>query len=249
MEELEQFVLQAFRNAENEIDHSITLRMDALAQFIQGLSAEVNNKLTPILASLQMLLSDDEDLMDEEERRESYAGMREEALKIQRTVDELENFAKPRKPKKNACSLKTTIDRAIAEAMIDSRNKVPVEHRYAGVGKKAIIDQEQMVRALAAVIRILKENADEKEGKVLVASSMPGDERIEMMVEGINTVALGEEAQQAFIPLYLRNVVRFGHEIGLAAAYGLIKAHGGSVTIETLPQGTRFLVTIPQEET
>ncbi|MHC4943514.1 MAG: hypothetical protein ACYTG7_10910 [Planctomycetota bacterium] len=247
-EELEQFVLQAFRNAEHEIDHSVALRMEALALFIQVLSAEVNNRLTPILASLQMLMGENKDFMNEEDLQESYGRMYEEALKIARTVDELENFAKPRKPKKNVCSLKATIDRAIAEAQQDSRNKVPVEHQYAGVRKKVLIDQEQIVRALTAVIRILKENADEKEGKIVVKSSMPGDERIEVDVEGFKTIALGEEAHQAFIPLYLRNVIRFGHEIGLAAAFGLIKAHEGSIKIETLALGTRFLISIPQEE-
>ena len=76
---------------------------------------------------------------------------------------------------------------------------------------------------------------------MILVTENPSESLIRFTVEGHETVKLGEEAVNAFIPLYLRNIVRFGLEIGLASAYGLVQSNNGTVSVETLPRGTRFV--------
>ncbi|MBU0755647.1 MAG: hypothetical protein KJ645_10945 [Planctomycetes bacterium] len=249
MEELERFFFNAYQNAKREIDHSVEIRMKSLALFIQGLAPEINNRLTPILASLQMLLDQKTDFMDDQEREEHFRRMQKEAVRIGRTVAELEDFAKPRRPKKNRVSLNAVVEMAITDACKNSRNQVSVEYREPIPRDQVLIDPDQISSALASMIRILKENADEETGRITFTASVTKAEGIRIIIEGKNTLSLGEEIHHAFIPLYLRNIVRFGHEIGLASAYGLIHAHGGTLNIETLSLGSRFLIILPQEET
>jgi signal transduction histidine kinase len=247
-EELRRFIRNARDDAEREMGHTLEMRMKALARFIEGLAPEINNRLTPILGTLQILMAKDRAEMDSEEMRESFRVMYEESLRIARTVSELENFAKPRRPKKNTVSLASTVKKAIQTAEEESGNAVPIENRYEATLTKVLIDGKQITTALAAVILFLKENADEDKGKVILVTETPSESTIRFTVEGQETVKLGEEVVNAFIPLYLRNIVRFGLEIGLASAYGLVQSHNGTIGIETLAQGTRFVLTIPLEK-
>lgn len=246
LEELEQFLLQAFRNARNEIDHAVSLRMEALAVFIQGLAPEINNRITPIRAALHMLRDDKTEFADEKELEELYKRMEREVYRIGGTVNELEHFAKPRRPKKNKVSLNNVVEKAIQAACTDSRNECPVTYQALTAQDEAVLDPEQIAHALAAVIRILKENADDEDGSVGVGISQLEEDRFVITIEGRNTLSLGEEVHNAFVPLYLRNIVRFGHEIGVAAAYGIVGAHKGTIRIETIPHGTRFLISLPK---
>ena len=293
MDEAAQLIRRAFDGARREVKHTVQMRMEALSLFIQGLAPEINNRLTPVLGSLQLLLGKNGDKLNVEERRENYECIYRESLRIARILDELENFARPRKPKKNQVSLRETIDRALAEANEESANEVPIENDFQATRDRILIDPSRIIQALKAVILFLKENADEDEGRITVstftldpdtfasglgdaeipnleavARSSPaipdgreGEEsdgtrisgyaadagRLHITVQGHHTVILGEEAQHAFIPLYLRRVVRFGHELGLASAYGLVRAHGGELKIKSTAIGTKIHVSIPLE--
>lgn len=247
-EELKRFIRNAREDAEREMGHSLEMRMKALARFIEGLAPEINNRLTPILGTLQILMAKDRAEMDSEEMRASFRVMYDESLRIARTVAELENFAKPRRAKRNSVSLANTVKKAIQEAEEESGNAVPIENRYEATLAKVLIDGKQITTALAAVILFLKENADEEQGRVILATENPTESMIQFTVEGIETVKLGEEVVNAFIPLYLRNIVRFGLEIGLASAYGLVQSHNGTIAAETTPKGTRFVISIPLEK-
>jgi nitrogen-specific signal transduction histidine kinase len=172
--------------------------------------------------------------------------MEREVHRIGGAVNELEHFAKPRRPKKNKVSINSVVEKAIQAACTDSRNECPVTYQALGARDEAVLDPEQIALALAAVIRILKENADDEDGSVGVVISHFEEERFVITIEGRNTLSLGEEVHNAFVPLYLRNIVRFGHEIGVAAAYGIVGAHKGTIRIETIPQGTRFLISLPK---
>jgi len=81
-------------------------------------------------------------------------------------------------------------------------------------------------------------------------ATRPEPDSLDIIIEGHATISLDDSvATRAFIPLYLRNIVLFGHEIGLASAYGLIRGHQGDIRMEPTRRGTRFLISLPQDPT
>jgi len=243
-----QFIRHAYDGALKEARQTVKMRMESLSLFIQGLAPEMNNRLTPVLGSLQLLMSKNDSDLDDLEKQENYECIYRESLRMARILDELENFARPRKPKKNTVSLKKTVQLSITDAEKESRNEVPIKCEINTDIDRVLIDQRQISHAISAVIRFLKENADEAKGHVEISVYTPEKEYILLTIEGVNTVRIGEEANNAFIPLYLRRIVRFGHELGLSSSYGLINANGGSIKIKTTQSGSKFNIQIPLKE-
>lgn len=248
IDEVTHLIRQSYEGARNEIRQSLEMRMNALSLFIQGLAPEINNRLTPILGSLQLLMGKDGAKLGEEERKENYQCIYREAQRIAKTLNEIENFAKPRKPKKNTIALKSIVDQSISEAIKVSSTEVPIENDFHASMEKVLVDGRQVVSALSSVLSFLMENAESEEGRIVLSTHMPDASRILFTIQGYGTISLGEEANQAFIPLYLRKIVRFGHELGLASAYGLVRAHGGTIRIQSTRDGTRFHLSIPLED-
>lgn len=247
MDEIQGFIRRFFKGALREFKQSTEMRMEALSLFIQGLAPEMNNRLTPVLGALQLLMGKNDSELDDMEKQENYACIYRESLRMAKILDELENFARPRKPKKNRVSLKKTVEKAIADSEKESKNSVPIENDYNAVLDKVLIDQRQVAYAITGIIHLLKENADEENGKVVVSTFTPESSHIHVVVEGFETVSIGEEANKAFIPLYLRKVIRFGHELGLSSSYGLIHSHNGDIKIKTTRTGSKFHIQIPLE--
>jgi len=246
LDEMTAFIRNACASALKDTEFSTKMRMKALSLFIQGLAPEINNRLTPIMGALQLLMNRDEPPISEEDRKEYYKCMLNESTLIAEAVTELENFAKPRRPKKNSVSIKDTLDEAIEETVKDGNIEIPVQHDFnMSTDKSALIDQRQIKTALGALIRFLSDNADPKKGRIMVAAGALGEHSLEVAVEGFETISLGMEVENAFVPLHMKRLVQFKHELGLASAYGLIRAHEGSIKVENTPRGSRFIVNIP----
>ncbi|MFH2002625.1 MAG: histidine kinase dimerization/phospho-acceptor domain-containing protein, partial [Planctomycetota bacterium] len=223
-DEIKHFIQSAFKSAKNEVTHSLELRMETLSDFIQGLAPEINNRLTPIIGFLQILMGSNSKDLTDTERLEAYNRIYSEALRIAGVVDELENFAKPRKPRKSELSFKTLMQKTLSKAALESEKNIPIETEFRVDPDEVFLDSRQITTALSAVLEFLRENADEKEGKISIIATRSESHSLDIIIEGYETVSLDESVvTSAFIPLYLRNIVHFGHEIGLASAYGLIR--------------------------
>jgi nitrogen-specific signal transduction histidine kinase len=127
-------------------------------------------------------------------------------------------------------------------------NEVPIENDFHGDIDTILIDRGHIQSALVAVLRFLKENADEEEGRVVLSTHTPHPHSLNITIQGFETVSLGEDIHHAFIPLYTRKIARFGQELGLASAYGLLQSHGGSIKVEATHKGSKFHISLPLEE-
>jgi len=189
-DEIKHLIRNAFSSAKNEVAHSLELRMETLADFIQGLAPEINNRLTPIIGFLQILMGKNNKELTDTERMEAYNRIYAEALRIAGVVDELENFAKPRRPKKCEESFKDLVQKTLSKAALESEKNIPIETEIHVDPDKVYLDPRQMTTALSAILGFLRENADEEQGMITFMASRPDLGSLEIIIEGYETLSL-----------------------------------------------------------
>lgn len=247
-DEIKHLIRNAFEAARNEVANTIELRMETLAEFIQGLAPEINNRLTPIIGFLQILMGKNSKELTDTERMEAYNRIYSEALRIAGVVDELENFSKPRKPKKRLESFRDLVQKSLSKAALEAEKNIPIDTEVHVDPDEVHVDSRQMITALSALVGFLRENADEDKGTITFMATRSGPSTLDIIIEGSETISLADSvATHAFIPLYLRNILQFGHEISLSSAYSLIRLHGGTIRMEATRTGSRFIISIPQD--
>ncbi len=246
IDELAFILRREFKNSLEQSRLTIDLRMDALASFVEGLAPEVNNPLTTIRGFLQILLSREAYKMSSHEFEEIYNLMEKESGRIVQIVRELENFSRARKPKKMPANMNNLITTAINQARTETGLEIPVTVDFGDFPEESMIDYDQILAALKSVLQFLLKGTDEKKGRIEVSLSLAEkDETVVIVLEGIHSVLLAQDVDQAFIPMYSRKIIRFREELGLASSYGIIRAHGGSIHVNVTENGSRFVVEIP----
>ncbi len=120
------FLQREFKSALFRSRHSLDLKMDALATFVEGFAPEINNPLTTVRGFLQILKTGNGIDMDSDELAEIYTLMEKESLRISELVTELENFACTRKPKRLPIDIHALIEQAAEEAKEAVGKNVPV---------------------------------------------------------------------------------------------------------------------------
>ncbi len=110
------------------------------------------------------------------------------------------------------------------------------------------MDREQILTTLKSLLVFLLAGAESNKGHVELSLSGSADKcYLTIIIEGRKTTSLGQEVNKIFVPLYSRKLVRFREELGLASAYGIVRGHGGSISVTPLQDGSRFQIELPCE--
>jgi len=214
--------------------------LDALATFLRGLAHEILNPLMNVSGILQLLRKDPAATPEIQAR---YEAMWQGAERIHKTIRELEHFVKAKKPQRArfdpARFLRERIEKWAGDSPPLAVNLSAPERAAALLG-----DPEQLALALLHLVRFAA-GADGKGavGMELVDAA-PG---VEITVTGRAAVNLPARPADLFIPYQdARGTGRSG-SLELASAYGIFRAHQGSIAVAGAPDGgVRFVARLPR---
>ncbi|MEW5768303.1 MAG: HAMP domain-containing sensor histidine kinase [bacterium] len=235
-------------------------KLVSLGTLVSGMAHELNNPLSNISTSCQIL---------QEEMEEANIGYKKKLLsqigeqtdRARDIVRSILEFSRAKELKKERLFLKDLID----ETILFVRGEVP-----AGVEITVDVPDEIEIyadkpRMQQAFLNLIK-NAIEAvplEGMVSIsASRITGEEAMDIPSEravkgdaveikirdtgpGINPDIL----PRIFDPFFTTKDVGKGFGLGLFITHGIIEEHGGSIKVTSRPgQGAAFLIQLPQEE-
>ena len=125
-----------------------------------------------------------------------------------------------------------------------------VERGYAGGLPDLSLDRDQMLQVLTNLLSNAKDAAPAG-GAVMVTTGLADEgERRWVTIAVADTGAGIPEAQRArlFTPFYTTKEEGKGAGLGLAVSSGLVRGHGGTITVESeVGRGTTFTVVLPAE--
>jgi two-component system sensor histidine kinase HydH len=231
-------------------------RLAALGGMAAVLAHEIRNPLGAIKGLAQFL---GEKTSGDPTRAEMTQTIARETTRLERLVNDLLTYARPRPPERQAMDLAALVDRvlpllgpAAAEAGVTVRANV-------ARGIPPISGDPEQLQQLFGNLLLNAIQAMPNGGVVRVsavtspstssrAASAPGDQTwIDVCVEDSGPGIPEADVPHIFEPFFTTRVKGTG--LGLAICRQIAEAHGGTIRIaSTGPGGTRIQVTLPAEE-
>ncbi|MBC2711946.1 MAG: PAS domain-containing protein [Desulfosarcina sp.] len=251
---LEQMVDERTRQLQET--HAKLLHQDKMAS-LGKLSAsvvhEINNPIAGILnfvLLMKRILKEDAFSIQEKDSFERYLTMMEaETRRISRIVSNLLTFSRQPKMKLGL----QDINRLIEKTLILNDNllmihNVKIRQALDPALPQVIGSADQLQQVFMNMISNAAEAMESKGGGVLTVKTSCGDtaDSISIIFTDTGVGITPDHLDKLFEPFYTTKKKGKGVGLGLSVVYGIINAHNGSITVDSLPgNGATFTIQLP----
>lgn len=230
-------------------------RLESLGTLAGGIAHDLNNVLTPILMSVQLLSQDEDDA----QRRELLGTMEAAVKRGSEMIRQVLTFARGVDGRRVAVDISTLLDdlQALIRDLVPRGITVRVERpdaRHSTVG-----DPTQLLQVLVNLVTNARDAIGET-GKISITASpleivdeytsvshsaSPGH-YVQIAVEDDGQGMPAHVAEKIFEPFFTTKPHGKGTGLGLATSLSIIRSHGGFMQVYSEEgRGTRFIVGLP----
>ena len=234
-------------------------RLSSLGTLAAGMAHEINNPLAYILLNLTWLeeeiprlLADRSDPKARDERRrrvaEALDGTRGGAERIRDIVNGLRTFARPDVETVGPVNVRSVVEGAIDMVAHEIHCRARLTKTFhselpAVAGNAARLGQV-FLNLLMNAAQALPEGEADRQAIDVVGTVRDG--RVVVEVRDTGAGIAPEVRGRLFEPFFTTKPVGTGTGLGLAICHGIIRAHGGTITVESeLGKGSSFRVELP----
>lgn len=264
---------EAFNRVMHELDlrqkHLVrSEKLASLGTLLSGVAHELNNPLSNISTSCQILIEEGED-GDAQFQRELLTQIDEQTLRARNIVRTLLDFARDREFNSEALPLAALIE----ETLRFVKGQVPARvaiRREIPDGLTLNADKQRLQQVFLNLIKNAVE-ALEGAGEIVIraARRAPGNgpardaggflqfghcdndvETVEIEIQDNGSGIPPEVLPRIFDPFYTTKDVGEGSGLGLFIAFEIVEEHGGCIAVSSAEgQGTTFVVRLPLNQT
>jgi signal transduction histidine kinase len=220
-------------------------KLKALGTLLSGVAHELNNPLSTILMSAQLLRSNNA-LPDA--ARDRAGSIESECGRASRIVRELLAFARRRPPERRPVDANDVVRDALQLHAPDlTLKQVRVVTELAPTLPRISADPYQLQQVLLNLFtnaaQAMSTNA--RDG-VLTVRTAESERGVIIVVEDNGPGIPAEHMRQVFDPFFTTKPVGEGTGLGLSLCLGIVDAHDGRMTVENVAtSGARFVIELP----
>lgn len=219
-------------------------RLAIIGQLAAGVAHELNNPLQGVVSYSHLLL---ERLRPGDPTREAVQRIATQAGRCTNIIRGLLDFARQRKPQKRMANINTIVNECTA--LLENQSlfhNIRVHRRLQPDLPTSVIDPSEMQQVFTNML-INAAEAMQGEGEITISTRVhPIDGFIEAEVSDTGCGISEEEMGRIFDPFFTTKVVGHGTGLGLAISYGIVKEHGGTISVESqVGHGATFTVRLP----
>ena len=221
-----------------------------MGELAAGVAHEIRNPLAGIAGAIEII---SKDFPKDHPDREVMEDLRQEVRRIEKVLNDLLAYARPKPSQFGRADLKDTFARTLHLARQQTGSKNVEFSMQVPPDLPAFrMDSEQLHQVLLNLV-LNGVQAIEREGKITVAAKLaapggPGQaDLVEISVSDTGVGVPPESLERIFRPFYTTK--RGGTGLGLSLCRRIIRQHGGTLNVESkLGKGSRFIIRLPMRE-
>lgn len=230
-------------------------RMESLGTLAGGIAHDLNNVLTPILMSVQLLESDEND----PEKRELLATMETAVKRGAEMIRQVLTFARGVEGRRVTVDVDQLLDELVAVSRDALPRSIALDVQRSTPLPSTVGDPTQLLQVLVNLVTNAKD-AMEGEGRLLISAgrleiedeysstihAAPPGEYIAIAVEDDGHGMSADVVAKIFEPFFTTKAPGKGTGLGLATSLAIMHSHGGFMKVYSeLDSGTRFVIGLP----
>src|SRR6267143_1394777 len=220
-------------------------KLKALGTLLSGVAHELNNPLSTILMSAQLLRTN---VALPDAAQERARAIESECGRASRIIRELLAFARQRPPERRSIDVNQVVRDTLQLHGPDlGLRRVRVVSELEPTLQKISADPYQVQQVLLNLFTNAAHamSASGSDG-VLTVRTAASQEGVTIVVEDNGPGIPAEHLRQVFDPFFTTKAVGEGTGLGLSLCIGMIEAHDGRITVENVPtSGARFTIRLP----
>jgi len=237
---------------EAQLVHSA--KMVALGVMAAGVAHELNNPMTVIIGTAQMLVRDQQD--SDPERAEALGDIINCGLRCKRIIQNLLTFSRQDQAPVTAIDLNAEAERVLDMIQYQiNRSQIGIRENFQRDLPKMKANGPQIQQVLTNFLinaRDALAEVDRKEKVIEVSTAlrMEGDRRWAILSVIDNGPGIApEDLSKIFTPFYTSKEASKGTGLGLSVSLGIAESHGGRIEVDSKAgQGCCFRLVLPIDE-
>ncbi len=229
-------------------------RLASVGEMAAGVAHEINNPLA-IIYEEAGVMSDTLDpafgqRVDLDEFRERLDAISGAALRGRNITRQLLAFARQSEPRPELLDINEEVASALQVKDTEFRvNDIEVETDLHPAPPPVRADRNQLEQVLLNLLNNARDAlADRPARRIAIRTEVRGD-AVCVIVRDTGCGMTPEQMERAFFPFFTTKEVGKGTGLGLSISYGIVRAQGGHIEVESQPgAGTAFTITLPAAE-
>jgi two-component system NtrC family sensor kinase len=219
-------------------------RLAHVGQLAAGVAHEINNPLQGIVTYSHLLL---ERAAPGDGSREFLQKIVTQANRCREIIRGLLDFSRQRKPDKRLFSVNRLLEECIA--LVDSQalfHNIRIHKHLSQEVPPVLMDPSQIQQVFMNMIINAAEAMNGAGQLALATRYVPADQSVEVEFTDTGHGISEEELERIFDPFFTTKEVGHGTGLGLAISYGIVKEHGGAISVESeVGKGATFIIRLP----
>jgi len=234
-EQLKEFATQKIMASE---------RLALIGQLSANVAHELNNPLTGIVTYSHLIL---EDIDHDDPKKKSLEKIVGQAIRCRDIIRGLLDFSRQRKPDKALSNINTVMEQCLSfvenQALFFNIN---ITKNFQEDLPMMVLDASQIERVIMNMIINAAEAMDGDGDLILTTRSIQNNTNVELEFLDNGPGISKKNIEKIFDPFFTTKDVGHGTGLGLAISFGVVKAHNGTISVESEPgKGTKFTVRLP----
>ena len=220
-----------------------TEKLAAIGELVAGVAHELNNPLTGISTFAQLLLED----KLEGEQLESVSLIKREADRAIGVIRDLLLFARKTDARDVTVDINTIVQHTVRLRALASRSSGIEVHMHLDQSTPKVRGDEQKLQQVLLNLVVNAESAlRDAQVRHLSVITRSTNGAVVIVVSDTGHGMTASVSQRVFEPFFTTKPPGEGTGLGLSVSYGIIQAHGGTISVEsTLDVGTTFTISLP----